>query len=656
MSRRNSHEVSASYHALIKDVCVQKPDLVSYFLDSLPRLERLVETRGLSVVCIDLPQLGKVFDKTLSSGFFDNTKVPNSLRIAGGSFLLEDLFCDYLYEPHTCRMYKSVDPDFVLFARTFLYMLKDVVKEPTDDKVAASVRQFFQTDSGLRKPSYAWEADDLFAGLRDGPDSSFRIPSGSRLSFVDGNRGAEDQISFSSLGKSAGCREGLLALLDRVCGVSSSMFGYLHPDELCGRHGPGAVADIVTGEADKYSFPCWPLKLGQLFPHELHAYANEYVSFLEPQPYSLNEPPARLLAVPKSMKGPRLITSEPTAHQFLQQGLLKWLRQHMPRYLRVAIDFKSQTPSRDAALEASRTGDSMTVDLSSASDRLSLWTVERAFQGNLSVLIALHAARTRTVVNATGCGPEDRAVLRKYAGQGNATTFPVQTFIYTWICIACLLYESGVRAGSCTPKLIKRAAREVRVYGDDIILPSRCGHVLAELLEFLQLEINWVKTHHRGHFRESCGMDAYMGYDVTPLYMQALALPEKMTPSELVSWIDVCNNAYTKGFWALSSWMVECIPPSILRDVPITQHPLGCLRLFTHTRLSKFRKTRVNPDLQLTETYGYVLQGKEVREKRNSYQSLHQYFVEKPLPDSKYESGWVVRKRSQLRKRWVPVT
>nr|UJQ85133.1 MAG: hypothetical protein 3 [Leviviridae sp.] len=654
MSRRNSHEVSASYRALIDDVRVQKPDLVSYFLESLPRLERLVETRGLGVVCIDLPQLGKVFDKTLSSGFFDKKKVPNSLRVHEGGFLLDALFEDYLYEPHTCRVYKSVDPDFVLFARTFLYMLKDVVKEPTDDKIAASVRSFFQIDAGLRKPTLSWNADDLFAGDRDRSSSDTRPPSGHRLSFVDGDRGVEHKTLFPLA--SASCRRGLLALLDKVCRVSSSMFGYLTTDELCGRHGPGAVADIVTGEADKYGFPCWPLKLGHLFPHELHAYANEAIAYSDPQPYSLNEPPARLLAVPKSMKGPRLITSEPTAHQFLQQGLLKWLRAHMPRYLRVAIDFKSQTPSRDAALEASRTGDSMTVDLSSASDRLSLWTVERAFQGNLSVLTALHAVRTRTVVNATGCGPEDRAILRKFAGQGNATTFPVQTFIYTWISIACVLWESGVRAGSCTPKQIKRAARRVRVYGDDIILPSRCGHTLAELLEFLELEVNWVKTHHRGHFRESCGMDAYMGYDVTPLYMQALTLPDKITPSALVSWIDVCNNAYTKGFWALSTWMKESVPKEILRDIPVTRESLGCLRLLTHTRSSKFRKVRVNKDLQLTETYGYVLQGREVREKRNTHQSLHQYFVEKPLPDSKYESGWVVRKRSQLRKRWVPAT
>nr|UJQ85560.1 MAG: hypothetical protein 3 [Leviviridae sp.] len=655
MTKRTSHEVSASYLALIEDVRKQKPDLVPYFLEGLPRLERLVETRGLGVICIDLPQLGKVFDKALSSGFFDKKKVPQTLGSQRHGFIFDEMFSNYLYEPHTCRVYKSVDPDFVLFTRTLLYMMKDIVKVPSDESIAASVRSFFQIDAGLRKPTLFWNADDLYTG-RSGLDcSTSDNPSRTvRLSFVDGGRGTEDQV-FPGLEAPISCRKELLELLDEVCRVSSSMFGYLATDELCGRHGPGAVSDTRTGE-DKYLFPNWPLKLGLSFPSERHAYSDELVAHLYGMRQSLNEPPAKLLAVPKSMKGPRLITSEPTAHQFLQQGLLKWLRHHMPHYLRASIDFLSQEPSRATALEASRTGELMTVDLSSASDRLSLWTVERAFSGNSSILAALHAVRTRTVVDFTTKRKKDSTVLRKYAGQGNATTFPVQTFIYTWIAITSVLWESKGRFASVTRKTLSRAARKVRVYGDDIILPSRCGHILAELLEYLQLEINWVKTHHKGHFRESCGMDAYRGYDVTPLYMQALALPDKPTPSELVSWIDVCNNAYTKGFWSLSTFMIECIPSSIRRDIPVTRDPLGCLRFFTHTRLTHFRHTRTNERFQCEEVYGYVLKSKEVREKRNTHQSLLQYFVEKPLPDSKFESGWVVRKRSQLRKRWVPTT
>nr|UJQ84877.1 MAG: hypothetical protein 3 [Leviviridae sp.] len=655
MSKRNSHEVLASYLALIEDVRVQKPDLVSYFLESLPRLERLVETRGLEVVCIDLPELGKVFDKTLSSGFFDIKKVPKPLGSAEKGFLLEALFGDYLYEPHSCRTYATVDPDFVFFTRTFLYMLKDVVKEPTDARKLASVRKFFQIDASLRRPTLYWESDDLFDFGRCSDGVSIHPYYARRLSFSDGDRGTEVKVHPGLAEPSVTCRGELLALLDRVCWLSSSMFGFLDTSEVCGRHGPGAVSDVKTGE-DKYTFPSWPLKLGRTFPFELYAQTNESTAHFDGQDYTLNEPMAKLLAVPKSMKGPRLITSEPTAHQFLQQGLLKWLRLHMPSYLGVSIDFKSQTPSRDKALEASRTGDLMTVDLSSASDRLSLWTVERAFQGNLSILSALHAVRSRTVINATRVGSSDATILRKYAGQGNATTFPVQTFIYTWISIACVLWEEHGKYARVTRRSLARAAKKVRVYGDDIILPSRCGHILSELLSFLQLEVNWAKTHHKGHFRESCGMDAYRGYDVTPLYMQATALSDKPTPSELVSWIDVSNNAYTKGLWALSTWMNTCIPKNILRDIPITQDPIGCLRFYTHTRLAHFRHVRVNSDLQCEEVHGYVLQSKEVREKRNSHQSLLQYFVEKPQPDSNYESGWVVRRRSQLRKRWVPTT
>lgn len=642
MSKRSSHEVSDSFHALITDVRGARPDLVPYFLEALARVLRLVETRGLGIICIDMPGLVKVIDKSLSSGYFDSSKVPASLGSSKRGYLLQELLENELYEPHTGHTYATVDPTFIFLVRTFLCLNKDMIKEPSDERISESVRAFFHLDGTLRAPSYRWDCDDLFC------------ESSRRLYFTDGHRSVE---KFLHLGLSPDtCPAGLLVLLDKVCRMSSSMLGHFAPEELCGRHGPGAVADIRTGE-DKFLFPNWPRKLGLTFPHEQFAYANESIAYFDPQPVSIHEPPAKLLAVPKSMKGPRLITSEPTAHQFLQQGLLRWLRYHLPKHLSVSIDFKSQEPSRLAALKASRDGKSMTVDLSNASDLLSLWTVERAFNGNFSVLRALHATRTRWVRNSTKCGPDyGNILLKKYAGQGNATTFPVQSIVYALVCIACVLYDEGGSNACVDEHTMLKAARKVRVYGDDIILPSSSGQSLAGLLQYLQLQINWGKTHHKGWFRESCGIDAYRGYDVTPLYMQAPTLPSKPSPTELVSWIDVTNNAYTKGLWALSSWMISKIPEEILRDIPITRHPLACLRLITHTNFAHFRKVRVNPDLHRTEVYGYVVQSKEVRERRDTHQSLHQYFVENPLPTSNWKSGWVMRRRSLLRKRWVPTT
>lgn len=654
MSRAYSHEVNASYHALLDDVRGRMPDLVPYLLEDLPKLLKLVETRGPGIVCIDLPGLGKVFDKTLSSGVFDFSKVPAPLGSQKRGFIFQNLLSDFLFEPHTGQIYKDVDPDFVFLMRTYFYMHKDMIKEPHPDEIQTSVSTFIQGDQSLRTPSLSWCSDDLL----DGPSRP------DKLSFHDGVREWEGDL-FGY--RPATCRAALIRLLDRVTALSARMQGVVDPDELCGRHGPGAVADIRTGE-DKYTFPNWPRKLGRTFPYEHHAQVNEWVSFQNPGSYSLHEPPARLLAVPKSMKGPRLITSEPTAHQFLQQGLLRWIRDTLPAHLRIAIDFKSQVPSRELALEASRTGSHMTVDLSSASDFLSLWTVERCFRTNPSFLTALHACRTRYVCNyVKGTNPErGHVILRKYAGQGNATTFPVQSIVYTLLAITSVMFEEHGRHARVTPKTLRHAARKVRVYGDDIIIPSSCGHNLAELLEFLQLKVNWAKTHHKGSFRESCGMDAYRGYDVTPLYMQSPTLQSKATPGELVSWIDVSNNAYTKGLWSLSNWMVEQIPQKIRADLPILRDTLACLSLVTYTRLRYFGRTRMNSSLYRSEVRGYTVQTKEVRERRNSYQSLLQYFVERPQcgldflrghePLSNWASGWVVRRRLLLKRRWVPTS
>nr|UJQ85343.1 MAG: hypothetical protein 3 [Leviviridae sp.] len=640
MSRALSHEVGASYRALLRDVRALEPNLVSYLEPVIQRLTDLVRTRGPRVVCIDLPSLGKLFDKSLSRGYFEFSQVPRTLgTIEKGSFMFHEVFSDYVYEPHTGCVYTKVDPTAVFLLRTFMYLWKGAVKEPIDGATEEAVSQFFRTDSELRAPTLSWGCDDLDTGV---------IPD---IGFARSLRESDDHDLFGSWPTRVD--KGLLLLLDRVCRISTAMFGILQPDELCGRHGPGAVADVRTGE-DKYLFPFWPNKLGRLFPDTLHAYPNEWISYTDAQARSLHEPPARLLAVPKSMKTPRLITSEPTAHQFLQQGLLRWLRKHLPSHLRICLDFSSQEPSRAAALEASKYGESATVDLSSASDRLSLWTVERAFAGNSSVLSALHATRTRYVRDCAGDPSRDYIHLRKYAGQGNATTFPVQSIIYSLVCITCVLYEQYGSAARVTAKSLRKAAGSVRVYGDDIILPSPCVRYLAECFEFLQLKINWEKTHIEGHFRESCGMDAFEGYDVTPLYMQSFGLPDKPSGEELVSWIDVSNNAYMKGLWSLSTWMIENVPISIARDIPVSPNPLGCVSLRTHTRATYFRKVRFNQNLHRKEVYGYVLTGSEVRAERNTYASLLQYFVERPVPDGRYTSGYSVRKRSLLRKRWVP--
>jgi hypothetical protein len=526
-------------------------------------------------------------------------------------------------------------------------MMKSVVKDAPNERIQEHVKEFLSLDRSLRTPTLNWLSDDILHG-------SFH-----EISFADGiPECCPETRYFPGFGLAGAPPLRLLKLLQVVADRIVSRFPTLDPHSLVGRHGPGAVADLKGGE-DKYVFPTWPDKLEALFPQDHHGHANLSHFMDEPlESKGGTEAPAKISAVPKSFKGPRLITIEPTAHQYLQQGILRWFRENFPKPLTKCIDFYSQEPSRDLALAASMRDDLTTIDLSSASDRLSLWTVERVFRKNPTILQALHATRSRWVIDSTRTtSSPELAILRKYAGQGNATTFPVQSICYAVFCIASLLYEEGVtHADRNIGMKIDRAVRSIRVFGDDIIMPSSGGLWLSVILDFVQLKVNPQKTHVSGSFRESCGLDAYRGEKVTPFYMQALTLSKSPKADELVSWVDVCNNAHTEGLWSLSNWMVTQISEKVRNMILTSNSPGDGIRFTTFCKGYFYAgRKRFNRNLQRDEALCLVHRSTQRRGDRNAYGSLLQYFVEKPKPDSKYESGFTISTSSSKEARWVTV-
>jgi hypothetical protein len=55
------------------------------------------------------------------------------------------------------------------------------------------------------------------------------------------------------------------------------------------------------------------------------------------------------------------------------------------------------------------------------------------------------------------------------------------------------------------------------VFGDDILVPTAIAPSVMEDLETFGLRVNRLKTFVHGHFRESCGVDAFNGINVTPV-------------------------------------------------------------------------------------------------------------------------------------------
>lgn len=557
MKRTECHVDLDLYAALFNDIAAWDENLRADLDRDYTRLKSTVENRGISFVMIDMPEACKVFDKALSHGFMDASCLPLTFGKQLDRGTREFLSCLFtsIFDG-TGHIADDVNPTSVFFVRQVLLLAKKVKEDCSDAAIHAEVENFRKVDDCLRKPHLDWECDTL--------NSEEAV----RLSFTDGfierrNLVLEkDQVP-----------KPLLMVLDQVTGIVTSQFPELDWRDIDPKHGSGAVADAKTG-TDKYLFPHWPDKLEGTFPHAYFAQSREDLHLEFPSNYSSQEPPARLLAVPKTLKGPRLIASEPICHQYLQQGLMKWIRRNLPIPLRACIDFVSQEPSRQMCIQASATGKYATVDLSSASDRLSCWNVERALRKSPSLLSALHAVRTRWLVNATGHGERYFIKLKKFAAQGSAVTFPVQTIVYACMAIACLLFEWNAKV---TSRNILKAAKELRIFGDDIIMPSYAVPALYLLMDHLDLKVNTSKTHWKGLFRESCGMDAYAGVDVTPVYLRAFDIGS--SPQDLTSWIDVCNNVYLKGLWSLADALVRKIPERIRKLIPVSSEDLGILTL-----------------------------------------------------------------------------
>jgi hypothetical protein len=139
-----------------------------------------------------------------------------------------------------------------------------------------------------------------------------------------------------------------------------------------------------------------------------------------------------------------------------------------------------------------------TLDLKEASDRIGTELVRYLF-GNY-VFDTLDSTRASQVVLL------DRRLveLQMFAPMGNCLTFPVESLVFWSLVRAGILSKYGV---NCT---------EVYVFGDDIIFPTKYYDGAINGLIRSGLIPNVGKTFRKGFFRESCGVDAYKGINVTP--------------------------------------------------------------------------------------------------------------------------------------------
>lgn len=369
------------------------------------------------------------------------------------------------------------------------------------------------------------------------------------------------------------------------------------PSNIVPRHGPGAVADGVRPHR-KYEWKTYYEELAKEYPYEDYFFFN-YSHLVDRLHRFLRLPHrdagfAKLVAVEKDSRGPRLISMEPLEYQWIQQGLgramVDWIERHP--VTRDRVRFTDQQVNRDLALASSLDQQFDTLDLKDASDRVSLALVRRLFPPFLlSKLEGCRSVGTKVQGN--------RFVYKKFAPMGSALCFPVESIVFWALAVAAINLETFTWTSHCLRAVSKT---QVHVFGDDLVVPHGALDMLRPVFEELLLKFNENKCCTGKFFRESCGCDAFQGVDVTPLRLHHLG----DTPNDTVSICSYANAANRRGLHLLSNVLFGIVEarvgtlPSSSSGVAEMHHHVDDW-FEAHLRTIRCCKVRLNADLHRLE-------------------------------------------------------
>lgn len=469
-----------------------------------------IKHEGISFFTITLASFGKEFRTFLDQGLLSDAAFPGFKRDRRGLPLFLGGFLQRVFDPCTGVLLDDPDIEAIYAVHQLTLMFSKIELPCSDARISSAMSSFVECESEVAK----WNSD------------------------VDNS----DLLDFHRM--SSLLYASLFSSIDRM----------VYDRELVPKHGPGATADKFYGNS-KFTCRTWTERLEEyfpageyLFPSPSH-YFNEYetVSWLEPGA----EIPVNVISVPKTLKTPRIIAIEPTAMQYAQQAVLEPLVDGIENcYLDSFIGFRDQAPNQRLAMEGSlSSGNLATLDLSDASDRVSIRLVESMFQDHPHLLGAVLACRS-TRANVPGHGIIS---LSKFASMGSALTFPIEALVFLTCVFLGIEQELKTQFRSSTD--VNQYVDQVRIYGDDIIVPVEYVDSVIAQLERFNAKVGLPKSFWTGRFRESCGKEYFDGHDITSIKIRHMPPCDRTDATGCMSWVATRNLFYTNGLWAGARYM-----------------------------------------------------------------------------------------------------
>lgn len=403
--------------------------------------------------------------------------------------------------------------------------------------------------------------------------------------------------------------DGRLARIRRVftalyAPVLSEVDRMIYENDLTPAHGPGATADRLRGN-QKWCVRTWTERLEEVFPHRDYLLPNLRFSSERSQVTLLpreREIPAKVSLVPKTQATPRLIAIEPTCMQYMQQAVARplvrlletdYLPQRRGRpsenLASLFLGFSEQWPNRAMAQIGSEDGSLATLDLSEASDRVANWLVEDLFGDFPWFLQGIEASRSTRARLPSG----EVIPLLKFASMGSALTFPIEAMVFLAIVMERLV-DAAIPPGeqlalkravssSRLRNIIRSFRDQVRVYGDDIIVPTDMAETVIDGLELCGFKVNRNKSFWTGGFRESCGKEYWFGHDVSIVRVREALPTSRRDATEIVSAVSTRNQFYRAGLHRVVRLYDEMLEGLLPYGYPIVEETSSVLgRLSDH--------------------------------------------------------------------------
>jgi hypothetical protein len=469
---------------------------------------------------ITLPGFGKDFQKGLDQGWVDR-RLFTGFRWKGGLPVFLRGFLDRVFDRNSGLLLDDPCIDAILAIRQLTLMFGKIEIPCSDTRVRDAMREFIKCEQDVR--------------------------------VADRKRSQSEMADFK--------RVSAMLFANAFSEVDRKIYNM----EVSPKHGPGHTADRLKGN-EKYRQTTWPARLEKIFPSGEFLLPNwryydslERVDILEPEA----EIPVRVVSVPKTLKTPRIIGIEPTAMQYAQQAVLPLILHSLSRddNLDTMLGFSDQTPNQRMAREGSCKGTLATLDLSEASDRVSNQLVRAMLSNHPHLHEAVDATRSRKA-DVPGHGV---VRLSKFASMGSALCFPIEAMVFLTIVFIGL--EQGLNR-PLRKRDIKMFRDQVRIYGDDILVPVDMVHPVVDALHSFGSVVNINKSFWTGKFRESCGKEYYDGHDVSIVKVRDLFPARREDATGVISMISLRNQLYFAGYWGTCAWLDDKIR-DVIRHFPV---------------------------------------------------------------------------------------